>query len=115
MVAIESTYSKHDPCLGDLYFVLGEGEEDAVEHLRRQIKKYFFKNTLANKSEAWTECPHRLGERIIVSGFITEEFASSKVDLAVTDVTAMAWVYKEAKREGWEKFDLNMLDTVDAA
>jgi len=111
MITVASVYSKHSPLLGDIYYVIAENEEDAATHLREQIKKYYFKTRLSQKA---SDEPNRLGERIITTGWVTESFASSKTEYEFTDVTAMAYVYKECKREGWENVDITLMDLADA-
>lgn len=111
MITVESVYSKHSPLLGDIYYVIAENEDDAAEHLREQIRKYYFKAKLSQKA---SDSPSRLGERIIVDGWVTEDFASSNVEYEFTDVTAMAFMYKTSRRESWEHIDITMMDAVDA-
>ena len=94
-----------------VYYVAADNEDDALEYLRKQIKKYFFKTKLSNKP---SDSPDALGDYILVDGFLTESVASTKTTLTALDITAMAWVYKETNREGWDKFDVDMLDAVDA-
>ena len=81
----------------DFFYVVGEdGPKEAEQYLREQIKKYYFKAKLSNKE---SDDPKRLGERIIVTDWITE--ATADAPLEVTDVTSMAWLYGEDKKDLW--------------
>lgn len=92
---------------GDQFFVLGEDAEDAIAHLREQIKKYYFKAKLSNKS---SDDPKRLGERIIVEQNITDLTADAPLD--AEDYTAMAYLYKEDRRPLWVDWDVTIEDTM---
>lgn len=94
----------------DFFYVIGEdGPEEAEQHLREQIKKYYFKAKLSNKS---SDSPKRLGERIIVTDMITEATADAPLD--VEDVTPMAWVYGENGDEHWVDWGIT-LEEADAS
>ena len=90
-----------------VFYVAAPSADDACDHLREQIKKYFFKAKLSNKG---SEGPHSLGANILVDGFLSESVASSKTTLDALDITAMAYVHKEMGREGWEKFEIDLED-----
>lgn len=90
---------------GDMYYVMAENEEDAIEHLRERIRKYYFKALLSNKA---SDCPKRLGDRIIVEQHVTEEMASAPMD--AMDVTAMAYLWKEDSKPHFEDWDITLED-----
>ena len=88
----------------DFFYVVGsEGEEEAIEHLRTQIRKYYFKTKLSNKA---SEDPKRLGERIIVDGYVTEATADAPMD--VIDFTSAAWLYAQDHKEHWVDWDITL-------
>ena len=89
----------------DIFYVLGEDEDEAKQHLREQIKKYYFKAKLSGKD---SDDPKRLGHRIICEGYVTEVTAIAPLD--AFDFTATAYLYKEDKKELWSDWDVTMED-----
>lgn len=108
--ANDDTYSTPSgvSLINDVYFVCSDTEENAIEHLREQIRKYYFKAKLSNKA---SDDPMRLGDKIIVEGYVTEAMADAP--LAAIDVTAMAYLYQEDNVELWSQWNITKAD-VDA-
>lgn len=94
---------------GDLFYVRAKNSVEAEEHLRKQITKYYFKARLSNKAE---EDPKRLGEDIIVEGFVTEETASAP--LIVEDITPAAYMWSDEGKNFWKEWNITLEDCRNA-
>jgi len=92
----------------DFYFVRGDDPEECKEHLREQIRKYYFKALLANKPES-SENPRRLGDRIIVQGWVTDTTAD--LPLHAEDATAAAYILAAEGKEYWSDWVISQGDT----
>lgn len=90
---------------GDIFYVRSETADKAKAMTREAIRKFYFKQKLANKSD---DRVSRLGPDILVEQWVTE--ATHDAPLITEDITALAYLWCLEGKKDWVDWGITAED-----